>query len=549
MPMSQSDKRIYKVASEAWEFEQIHNLNYRTFVEEIPQHTGNQERQLTDKFHQQNTYVICLEGKKLLGMIAIHDQRPFSLDAKLPDLDRYLPPAQRMCEIRLLAIEKGYRHNSIFPGLLTRLARYAEEQGYDLGLISGTVRQTKLYHHIGFSPFGPLVGTEDAQYQPMYLTFSAYRKLKEQSRIFRLPTAQNGNITNLLPGPVTVNRAVLRVLGRPPHSHRANTFHELFSQTRQLLCQRLNAKQVQIAMGSGTLANDMVAAQLALTQQPGLVLVNGEFGRRLADHASRHGLHFDTLCVDEGEVFSQQQLLARLDEVPGIGWLWATHCETSTGVVNDLAMLSAVCREQGIRLCLDCISSIGTLPIDLEGVYLAAGVSGKAIGSLPGLALVFHQSAVRPRPDALPRYLDLGLYAESDGIPFTISSNQLEALHTALTTRDWSDYFAALEQWSTRMRGMLKRLGLSVLTPAEHSSPAVLSVGLPPHIDSLQLGEYLERNGIHLSYRSGYLVDSNRIQLCMMGEIDEDVASLEGAMRTALEHCTGTGVTQNTTAG
>ena len=47
-----------KVATEAWEFEQIHRLNYQTFVEEIPQHPPNPEKKLVDKFHQENTYLI-----------------------------------------------------------------------------------------------------------------------------------------------------------------------------------------------------------------------------------------------------------------------------------------------------------------------------------------------------------------------------------------------------------------------------------------------------------------------------------------------------------
>ena len=50
----------FKVASEDWEFEQIHRLNYGTFVEEIPQHEGNAEKSLVDTFHGENTYFICV---------------------------------------------------------------------------------------------------------------------------------------------------------------------------------------------------------------------------------------------------------------------------------------------------------------------------------------------------------------------------------------------------------------------------------------------------------------------------------------------------------
>ncbi|MCW8825776.1 MAG: hypothetical protein OQK78_05055 [Gammaproteobacteria bacterium] len=39
----------FKVASEAWEFKQIHELNYQTFVDEMPQHQQNESRSLIDK--------------------------------------------------------------------------------------------------------------------------------------------------------------------------------------------------------------------------------------------------------------------------------------------------------------------------------------------------------------------------------------------------------------------------------------------------------------------------------------------------------------------
>jgi len=45
----------YKVASTENEFEQIHRLNYKTFVLEIPQHQQNKEQKLIDRFHLQNT--------------------------------------------------------------------------------------------------------------------------------------------------------------------------------------------------------------------------------------------------------------------------------------------------------------------------------------------------------------------------------------------------------------------------------------------------------------------------------------------------------------
>ena len=61
--------------------------------------------------------------------------------------------------------------------------------------------------------------------------------------------------------------------------------------TKRRLCEITDAPNVEILLGSGTLANDMVAAQLSVHSEPGLILSNGEFGDRLIDHARRFGLH------------------------------------------------------------------------------------------------------------------------------------------------------------------------------------------------------------------------------------------------------------------
>jgi GNAT superfamily N-acetyltransferase len=178
---------IYKIAETEIEFEQIFKLNYLTFVEEIPQHESNSRKRLVDKFHAENTYLICMEDDHLLGMSAVRDRRPFSLDIKLGNLDSYLPKYKSICEIRLLAVEPGKRSTRIFGGLILHLAQYCDEHHYDLAIMSGTTRQAKLYRHLGFTPFGPLVGRGDILFQPMYLTLDSYRKLRATTKIFTAP--------------------------------------------------------------------------------------------------------------------------------------------------------------------------------------------------------------------------------------------------------------------------------------------------------------------------------------------------------------------------
>ncbi len=517
------DQFVFKAAEHPWEFEAIHALNYKTFVEEIPQHDSNLDKKLVDKLHQGNTYIICVneEEQKLAGMIAFRDKRPFSLDQKLENLDSYLPVGRSLCEIRLLAVEEKFRYSRISQELIASLVQHAIDCGHDLAVISGTLRQIKLYKYLGFVTFGPLVGTEGAQYQPMYLTLEAYSELKTRSRSFSKETPELANddrmAFNFLPGPVDFSKQVQEVYNDNPCSHRGDVFVRDFQKVRTLLCTQTNAEQVEILMGSGTLANDAIAGQLALLCKPGLILVSGEFGRRLVKNANGAKLFFQTLEIPEGQSFQRLEIERALKETPDIEWVWGTHCETSTGVLNDLEMYKEICAGHGIKLCMDCISSLGTVPVDLGGVYFASGTSGKGLASISGLSMVFHNHDLQPAPDFLPCALDLGIYQAAVGIPYTIQSNLIYALLAALSSHDWEQRFEDVRSWSRIIRRKLAEIDVPILAPDSCAMPAVVTIVLPEIHSSETIGDTLKEHGVLISYRSSYLLERNWIQACMMG--------------------------------
>ena len=405
--MNAREPLVFKTATEDWEFEQIHRLNYRTFVEEIPQHKASPTHRLVDKFNAENTYLICTRGNQLAGMLAVRGNRPFSLDQKVENLDSHLPPGRNICEIRLLAIERKFRGAQVLQGILALLWQHGVEKSYDLAIISGTPRQFRLYQHLGFVPFGPMVGSGEAQFQPMYVTIETFETTAREFLRSSPSRAFHPSAVNFLPGPVTVRREVRRAFEQAPESHRTESFMKDFQSTRQILCDLARARKVELFIGSGTLANDIIAAQLSLEKGRGIVLSNGEFGERLIDHARRAGLQFDALEVPWGTPFDMAAVRSLVEQQPAARWLWCTHCETSTGVMQDIDRLKALCSEFQVKLCLDCISSIGTVRIDLTGVYLTSGSSGKGLRAYPGCSMVFYNHELSAESGRLPRYLDL----------------------------------------------------------------------------------------------------------------------------------------------
>lgn len=329
---------------------------------------------------------------------------------------------------------------------------------------------------------------------------------------------------SFLPGPVPVHPEVSRAFADPAISHRSAAFHARMAVVRRRLCELVGLPNVQLLVGSGTLANDAVGAQLSLLPGRGLVLSNGEFGERLIEQAGRFGLSFTPLRsewggplpLDEAARLTDARADASADSsAERVEWIWAVHCETSTGVLNDLPRLSGLARKRGAKLCVDAISSVGNVSVDLSGAWLATATSGKGLAAYPGLGLVFHRDEVEPSP-RLPRYLDLGLWAREGGVPFTASSNLLAALGRALEIDGAEGGRRA--RLAAELRPRIERLGFRCLAPCEIAAPWVLTLVPNEGTSAFALGERLEAQGFLLSYRSGYLVRRNWLQVCLMGE-------------------------------
>jgi aspartate aminotransferase-like enzyme len=511
----------FKVATDDWEFEQIHQLNYRTFVEEIPQHERNPSGTLVDKFHADNTYFVCVQERRVLGMVCIRDKRPFSLDSKLDNLDSYLPPHQSACEVRLLSVEAKHRGGHVLKGLLKALEQHAVGKGYDLAVMSGLESQQKLYRHLGWMPFGPMVGSLGARYQPMYLTLEAFTTRTRQV-LKDGHTARGSEVcVNLLPGPVQIAGPVRDAIASVPKSHRSDEFLEEFALTKQRLCRIAGSRSVEIFMGSGTLANDVVAGQLSLLGGRGVILSNGEFGSRLVNHATRWGLNVGVLEIAWGAVFEDVEIEDYLERSGDVAWLWAVHCETSTGVLNDLDALTRICSRRSIRLCVDCVSSIGTVPVNLSGVYLATGVSGKGLRAYPGLSMVFYNHALEASPDRLPCCLDLGLYAARDGVPYTISSNLLDALAAALGAFDPNEAYRKSQHLSAWLKSRLRNAGFDIVGHDAYACPAFITFAVPVSANTGTLGRRLEERGLLVSFNSPYLLERNWMQVALIGDVSE----------------------------
>lgn len=497
---------IYKIANTQEEYNQIFKLNYATFVDEIPQHEENDEKTLIDKFHEQNIYIVAKKEKEIVAMISLCAKRPFSLDQKLGKIeDHFDKKFSNPIEIRLLSIKEDYRKTKVFFELLKRTFNYIIQNSYDMIFISGTTRQEKLYRHIGFDRFSENVGSGDAQYIPMYLDL----RRKDNKVMQKLLLEQR---INYLPGPVDLSDDVLDKFSKQLYSHRSKEFVNLTNDTLSKLRKILGVNDVTILHGSGTLANESILAQLAQRNLGrGLILANGEFGKRIINQAKRHNLDYDTYVVEFGESFDLEYI-EKLLSSGDYKFVYVVHHETSVGILNNLDFISEVARKNNIVLAVDAISAVGAIKYNYNNVDYVACSSGKAFCSMAGLAIVGHNcELVELENESI--YLDLYYANKCTSIPFTQPSILMEALNSALDNFKTDEPYINIQNRYNYMRAKLEELNLSIMKiKKEELSPVIITVEIPKEVSTINIGDSLSINNIFIHYNSVYLREKNVLQ-------------------------------------
>lgn len=238
-------------------------------------------------------------------------------------------------------------------------------------------------------------------------------------------------ILNFLPGPVPIPIEAQNAFMDIPYSHRSDKFKKELRSLKRKLCTLTGASRVALFSGSGTLANEVIASELSKIDGNGIILSNGEFGNRIIHQAKRHKLSFNIFRTKDGKSFDLKRLSHELKE-GRYKWLWFVHSETSSGILNDLTEIKKIGKKFKLKICVDCISSIGNTPLNLKGVFLASASSNKGLASYPGISIVFYREVIKNSQKNVPIYIDLLHHGNQQGIPFTISSNLIASLNCSL---------------------------------------------------------------------------------------------------------------------
>ena len=162
---------VFRQPFTAGEYEQLFRLNHRVFVEELQQYPPSPDGRLIDKFHQRNIYFAAFSGELLVGMIAVHDQPPFSIEQRLCDPALLAQLEAPLLEVRLLAIEPEHRNGMVVAGLFANVYGWARDRNFRTLLMSGLESRASLYRKLGFRELGAAKPYGNASFVPMALRF------------------------------------------------------------------------------------------------------------------------------------------------------------------------------------------------------------------------------------------------------------------------------------------------------------------------------------------------------------------------------------------
>lgn len=157
--------------------------------------------------------------------------------------------------------------------------------------------------------------------------------------------------------------------------------------------------------------------------------------------ARRAGLDARELAIPETEPVRAEHVTEVPSAKADVDAVGVVHCETTTGLLNPLAEVTAAIKAAGRLAVVDAVSSFGGVPMDLSGlgIDIMAGSANKCLQGVPGLAFVItRRGLLQPRPAVSPS-LTLDLYdqwQEMERSPgkwrFTSPTHAVAALHEAL---------------------------------------------------------------------------------------------------------------------
>lgn len=309
------------------------------------------------------------------------------------------------------------------------------------------------------------------------------------------------------PGPSPTSQNVRRAQAKPLLGHLDPDFVPMLDAAQAGL-RKLFGTENQLTLplaGTGSSGMEAIIANLVEPGDRVVVGVHGVFGVRFADSVRRAGGDVVEVKSEFGQPVNVDGMCREIAAGP-TKLVVVVHAETSTGVLTGLRELAAAAKDSGALFAVDCVTSIGGLPLDFDDVGVDAAFCGtqKCLSVPPGLAPVtFSQRAldrVAVRKQPVPFYFDTklltGYFGGERTYHYTAPVSMIYALLAALEEIEAEGLEARFQRHrevSAALRRGLEPLGLTPLVPVEHATPMLTTICYPDGIDDAAFRKHLRQ--------------------------------------------------------
>jgi 2-aminoethylphosphonate-pyruvate transaminase len=297
----------------------------------------------------------------------------------------------------------------------------------------------------------------------------------------------------LTPGPLTTTDETKRAMLRDWGS-RDTDFIALNRKMRDRLVALANGTGTHVAVplqGSGTFVVEAMLGTFVPRAAKLLILVNGAYGRRMAQMCKYYGRAHVTYETAEDVPPDSAEVDARLARDGDITHVAIVQCETTSGVLNPVAEVARVVEKRGRRLLIDAMSGFGALPLDAREIRFdaVAASANKCLEGVPGMGFVVARQAALEECEGNAQSLSLDLYDQWRAMEkngqwrFTPPTHVIAAFGKALEQHEAEGGVAGRGARYGRNCAILieglRALGFETLLPERLQAPIIVTVHMP----------------------------------------------------------------------
>lgn len=336
-------------------------------------------------------------------------------------------------------------------------------------------------------------------------------------------------------------------------------FYELYKETCDILNDYMHSKgRAYILGGEGILGLEAACASLTEPGDRVLVIDNGIFGKGFADFVSMYGGTPVLYSADYRNPLDAEALADFLEKDSDFKYATVVHCDTPSGVLNDISVICPILSQHGILTVVDSVAAMFGEYVNVEEscIDILCGGSQKALSAPPGLTMLWVSDraleAMENRKTPIAAFyaniLTFKNYYEDKWFPYTMPVSDIMGLRAALdnAVAD-TDILARHAKIAAATREAVRKSGLSLYLESGYSN-TVTVIEVPEGLTDEQiLSTVRDRYGVMLSgcfdilagkvFRIGHMGENaNEDDMIMtMDALDNTFADLGYTLRASLK--------------